>query len=207
MPNDFYPRTEGEKLTFLGNFMNGFSGEATALGFLPAELTALGAGVSAYQTAVGDKAGKRAAAQSASAVCAAREQAIEDALRATVRRIKAATGYTRAIGELLGIERGGISPVSATVERPDLQARSVLHGEVELGFIKYGYTGVEIEGKRAGEAEFTFLARDTETPYLDNRANLSAAPETRHYRARYLQKDTVTAEYSDVLVVTVPGAA
>ena len=36
-------------------------------------------------------------------------------------------------------------------------------------------------------------------------ANLTDGPETRHYRARYLQKDTPTEDYSDVLVVTVPG--
>lgn len=47
----------------------------------------------------------------------------------------------------------------------------------------------------------------TEAPCVDTRANLSDGPETRHYRARYLQKDNPTADYSDVLVVTVPGRA
>ncbi len=39
----------------------------------------------------------------------------------------------------------------------------------------------------------------------DALASLTDDPETRHYRVRYLNKDTPTADYSDLLVVTVPG--
>src|SRR5665647_146978 len=194
---DYYPRTEGSKVTFYYNFMNAFSDQAVALGLLPADITAIGAAVSAYQTAVNEKAIKRAAAQSASAACAATEQTTEDALRALVRRIKAAPAYTPAIGELLGIEKGDTSAQTFGTPRHDLEARSVLNAEVELGFAKNGYTGVEIECRRGAEVDFKFLARDTEAPYLDNRASLlSAAPETRHYRARYLQKDLCVGEFS-----------
>ena len=91
--------------------------------------------------------------------------------------------------------------------RPNLEATSVLNGAVELKFIKNGFTGVEIECQRGTEIEFKFLARDTEAPYVDNRASLSDGPETRRYRARYLQKDNPTADNSDMLVVTVPGKA
>ena len=52
-----------------------------------------------------------------------------------------------------------------------------------------------------------FLARDTESPYVDTRANLTGGPETRYYVAQFLQKDAVVGEISDVLVVTVPGKA
>lgn len=89
--------------------------------------------------------------------------------------------------------------------RPDLEATSVVNGEVELKFIKNEFTGVEIECSRGTEVSFNFLARDTEAPYVDTRANLTDGPETRHYPARYLQKDNPTADHFDVLVVTVPG--
>jgi hypothetical protein len=201
---DFYPKTDGDKVTFLNSFMNGFSVEAVGLGLLPADITALGTAVSAYQTAVGVKATAKAAAQSSGAACAATEATTQEALRAMVRRIKASPTYTQAIGELLGIERGTTSS-SSTTSRPDLQANSVLNAEVELSFIKNGFTGVEIECRRGAEVDFRFLARDTEAPYIDNRANLTSAPETRQYRARYLQKDLCVGEFSDVLVVTVPG--
>jgi hypothetical protein len=48
-------------------------------------------------------------------------------------------------------------------------------------------------------------ARDTKSPYVDARANLTAGAETRYYLAQFLQKDAVVGEISDVLVVTVPG--
>src|SRR5665647_3405760 len=144
---DYYPRTEGSKVTFYYNFMNAFSDQAVALGLLPADITAIGAAVSAYQTA--------------------------------------------------GNEKGDTSAQTCGTPRPDLEARSVLNAEVELGFAKNGYTGVEIECRRGAEVDFKFLARNTEAPYLDNRASLlSAAPETRHYRARYLQKDLCVGEFS-----------
>ncbi len=57
------------------------------------------------------------------------------------------------------------------------------------------------------EGKYTFLARDTEAPYMDTRANLSPAPETRYYVAQFLRRDTLVGQLSGVLVVTVPGAA
>jgi hypothetical protein len=81
----------------------------------------------------------------------------------------------------------------------------VLNGEVTISFFKMGHTGVEIRSKRGAETEYTFLARDTEAPYVDTRANLSPAPETRYYVAQFLRRDTLVGQLSDVLVVTVPG--
>ncbi len=206
MPLDFYPRSEGDRVTFLQLFMNGFSVNATTLGFLPADVTQVTGWATDYQNAVNMKATKKAEAQSATASCKATDQSTEDSVRAMVRRIKAHPAYTVAIGEQLGIERGGVTPPPSTT-RPDLEAVSVLNGEVELKFIKNGFTGVEIESLRGEAAEYAFLARDTEAPYIDTRANVGTGPETRRYRARYLQKDTPVGEYSDVLVVTVPASA
>ena len=76
-----------------------------------------------------------------------------------------------------------------------------------IGFLKRDFTGIEISCRRGSESEFSFLARDTEEPYVDTRANLSAGPETRYYRAQFLNKDQAVGQFSDVLVVTVPGSA
>ena len=58
--------------------------------------------------------------------------------------------------------------------------------------------------RRAGETTWTFLAIDTEPPYVDTRANLGAGPETRQYRAQYLVGDEPIGQWSDIL--TVPGS-
>ena len=46
-----------------------------------------------------------------------------------------------------------------------------------------------------------------DVPYVDTRANLSPGPETRYYVAKFLGRDTLVGELSDILVVTVPGVA
>ena len=50
---------------------------------------------------------------------------------------------------------------------------------------------------------FGFLARDTEAPYVDTRANLGPGPETRQYQAQYLDGHDLVGPLSDVLLVTV----
>jgi hypothetical protein len=83
----------------------------------------------------------------------------------------------------------------------------VLNGEVTISFLKAGHTGVEIRSKRGAETEYSFLARDTEAPYVDTRANLTPGPETRYYVGQFLVRDALVGQLSDVLVVTVPGVA
>ena len=78
------------------------------------------------------------------------------------------------------------------------------HMGPEIDFIKDDSTGVEIRSKRGGETAFTFLARDTQPPYVDTRPNLGPGPETRQYQAQYLDGDELVGPLSGVLVVTVP---
>ena len=78
------------------------------------------------------------------------------------------------------------------------------NGAVEIDFMKRDSTGVEIRSKRGTETAFSFLARDTEPPYVDTRPNLGTGPETRQYQAQYLDGDELVGPLSDLLVVTVP---
>ena len=58
---------------------------------------------------------------------------------------------------------------------------------MELGFPKGKSKGVNIYSKRGAETALTFLARDTEAPYVDTRPLLvPGQPETRTYRATYV---------------------
>ena len=68
-----------------------------------------------------------------------------------------------------------------------IEAVSILHGAVELKYLNNGFPRVEVECLRGMETEFKFLVRDTESPYVATGVSLTDAPETRHYRARYLQ--------------------
>ena len=55
---------------------------------------------------------------------------------------------------------------------------------------------------RDGDASFDFLARDTQTPYLDTRPLLDPAkPEIREYKAMYVLGDEEIGIFSHELVV------
>ena len=202
---DFYPTRDPEKLTWWANFNTNLATVGPTVGLLPGDITSMGLQESTLQTAINNKIAAKAAAQSATAACAASDGNVENNVRAMVRRIKAHTAYTTALGEQLGIEGPELTPSGPEEARPDLREISVVTGEVTIGFAKQNFSGVEIRCKRGAEPAFSFLARDTESPYVDTRANLTAAPETRYYQAQFLQKDTLIGQWSDVLVVTVPG--
>ena len=73
---------------------------------------------------------------------------------------------------------------------------------VELDFDKSISDGVNIYAQRDGDADFVFLARDTASPYIDNRLLLVATkPELREYKAIYVQSDAEIGLFSDEVVV------
>src|SRR5437667_3562514 len=75
-------------------------------------------------------------------------------------------------------------------------------GVVELDFDKSISDGVNIYAKRDGDADFVFLARDTASPYIDNRPLLvTTKPELREYKAVYVQSDAEIGLFSDEVVV------
>ena len=75
-------------------------------------------------------------------------------------------------------------------------------GVVEVDFDKGISDRVNIYAKRDGDADFVFLARDTASPYIDNRPVLALGkPEPREYKALYVQSDAEIGLFSDEVVV------
>ena len=99
-----------------------------------------------------------------------------------IARWKTAPGYSESIGDDLGIlgttsEAPTAAPVLTLDVGPD---------GVTLRFIKKGHMGISLESQRQGVPGWTFLAIDTDSPYLDNRPPLvPGQAEWREYRARY----------------------
>jgi len=74
---------------------------------------------------------------------------------------------------------------------------------VRLTFAMLGHDQLEIQSKRGAEADFSLLAYDTNSPYLDARAPLVAGqPEVRQYRARWRDDDQPFGDWSDIVQVT-----
>jgi hypothetical protein len=195
---------DGDVVTWHGNFKTQVAAVAATVGLatsdvdaVTADNTSLNAKVTALNTA-------KTAQQAAAADKATTFRNVIARSRSVANRIKAHPNYTEAIGRQLGI----IGPEDTTdlsQAKPTLRAEAVTAGSVRIGFNKSVSSGVRIFSKRGAETTFTFLATDTESPYIDTRPNLAPGPETRQYQAHYIVGDDPTGQMSDILQVVVPG--
>ncbi|HUZ07759.1 MAG TPA: hypothetical protein VMV89_09765 [Candidatus Paceibacterota bacterium] len=120
-----------------------------------------------------------------------------------IGRWKKAEGYTDTIGADLGIV--GSSSQTHT-DPPQLAQGDVAENSVELDATFWEHNGVYIESQRQGEAGFAFLAVETSSPYMDNRAVKTAGQaEWRDYRACWWDNDTPSMHFGPVLRVLVSG--
>jgi len=120
-----------------------------------------------------------------------------------IARWKNAEGYTDTIGAELGIV-GSAAIVHA--DPPALTAGSIAQNRVELDTAMFEHDGVWIESQRQGETAFSFLATETNHPYVDNRPVKTAGQaEWRDYRACWCDNDTPSYAFGPVLRVLVNG--
>ena len=224
------PRTDAELALWLNNFSTSFEARAAALGFTEADVNAVKADAAMANFLVGDfvptyKAALQArnafknmmisgpAGTATAAVPpppttgpppAAVPPGILARARLLVQRIQVSPGYSEAVGIELGIatpESGSDTPDAPP--KPTLKARSIAPGTVQVDFTKGRYDGVFIESRRPGEDGWQSLGLDNYSPYFDERPPLEAGrPETRSYRARYMQRDRPVGEWSDIVTAT-----
>lgn len=198
---DCIPKKDADFLSLLKSLSEKAPAQKAALNISDADLAALTADATLFE-------GKLKAFNDADAIYsqASTEKqtvraAVEGRVRAIIRRLKSATGYTEAIGQLLKII-GPDDTTDLTTSKPDLTATPKAHG-IELSFTKGKSDGVKIYSKRDGDADFVFLANDTVAPYVDNRPLLVAGkPEVRRYKAIYVVNDDEIGNFSDEVVVT-----
>lgn len=201
---DFIPDPDGDFVTWLQNYKTQVAAVAATFGLTTAEVTAVDSDFSSVQAKVATLAAKKAEQQAATADKQTVRKAVEKRARALANRIKAHPAFTAALGQQLGIV-GPEDTTDLSTARPTLKAGEVSAGSVTIGFNKSVSSGVRLLSRRGAEAAFTFLAIDTESPYIDSRPNLGAGPETRQYQAQYLSGDEPVGLLSAVLLVTVPG--
>lgn len=123
-------------------------------------------------------------------------------IRKQVASMKANSNYTLAIGETLQVELDA-EQIDINTASPVLKLRLTAENYVEISFKKLIFDGIKIESRRGAETEFTYLAFDTEAPYLDTRINLGTGPERREYRAYFILKDNIVGLVSAVFSITV----
>lgn len=201
---DYIPATDGDLATWHDNFKTQVAAVGSGLGLTAGEI----ASVAATNTELHAKLTALSAAKANSAAKATEKQ---DSLRTAVseargfaNRVKNHPTYTTALGQQLGIV-GPEDTTNLSTSKPTLKAAATLPGSVTISFNKSISSGIRLMSKRGAETAFSFLAIDTSSPYVDNRANLAAGPETRQYQAQYLLNDDPIGLLSDTLNVTAPG--
>jgi len=199
---DYLKHSEAANILWHDQFKIGVTAQGAAVGLATADITAVTTNNTELHTTVTDAVTATAGAQKAVATKDATRKRIDVATRALVRRIKAHPNYTPAIGAQLGIE-GPDVVVDLSEAKPVLTATPQMSGLVVIDFVKGESDGVNLYSRRGTETAFTFLARDTASPYIDNRLPLVAGqPEQRHYKAMYVLDDDEVGLPGDELAVT-----
>lgn len=213
MNKPLIPSTDADFANFVSNLGAKLAPMVTTFGLTAADATAVTTDATSMQAAVIDQLSKFAAAKGSTQAKAVLRQGVEKRTRALIARLKSHPAYTSTLGEQLGIVAptegaGTIKPLTTASRNSQPRMTGLLSadGKVGIRFVKNGYSGIIIYGRRGDEKELTILAKQLRSPFMDERANLVAGePETREYRAIYLDGDQPAGKPSDVLVVTVPG--
>ncbi len=225
-----FPRTDPELVIWLNNFANVFETHAETLGFATADVTALRNDAAMLNHLVGEVLPTyKAALQSRSAYKtlikdgplgaqggplpppppvgpppALVAPGIAPRLRQLIQRIQLAPAYNPALGLELGIvsPTGGVTAPTGS-PKPAAKAVALPNSQVRIDFVKAGFSGVLIEGRRPEQNDWTPLGTDNYSPYVDTRPPLTPGrSETREYRLRYLERDEPVGDYSDIISAT-----
>ena len=200
--SDYIPAKDNDLLVWHDNYLSGATDHAPALGVTPADITAITTDNEDLHAAITALTAAAAAAKNATATKNAIVKAAVGRVRVKVRAMKGAPSYDPALGQLLGIE-GPEDTTDLSASKPTLAGSAKGGGSVEITFNKSKSDGVNIYALRSGDVAPTFLARDTTSPYVDNRPLLVAGkPEVREYRAIYVLGDAEIGNFSDEIVIT-----
>lgn len=197
---DFIPGPDAEFSEWLRALIAAVHEHATTLNISPDELAALDQAFADFEDKLRNANEADAAAKAATNLKQTSRRAAEKVLRTFLRRLKTNPGYTEAFGARLNI----LMPQTASAPdsfRPILTVTALLHGIVEVAWVKGRADSINIYCQRDGDPGWVLLGRDTLSPYRDERPLLvPEKPETRNYRARYVIADEEVGDVSDISV-------
>jgi hypothetical protein len=201
---DFIPQPEGKLVLMLTNLDSKIDGYAIALGIDPVLLAEIHVKIKAIIKAINDAIAGKQTWKNLEAAKRGTKTEILGFLRTNIARFKTESGYTEAIGKDLGII-GTTDTFDHNAYKPTLKA-TVFPKYINLEFIKKGIDAVNIYVRIKGGTEWTFLARDTRSPYHDSE-NLKTAgvPEVREYMCIGVIADEEIGQESDVVTVVFDG--
>ena len=198
---DYLKKTESDYLAQHDAWKAAAHDVGGTVGFSAGDLTAIDADNTALHTDIAASNAADAVAQQKTQAKQATVKAVKGRHRAKAQQTKKDPGYTPALGEQLKIV-GDEDSTDLSTAKPTLTGKALPHGHAEVGFDKSISQGINLYCQRGSETAPTFLARDTSSPYVDNRPLLVAGqPETRTYTAIYVLNDEEVGLVSDAVAV------
>jgi len=195
--SDYVPKGDDAFVKWHDQFLREVTANGTSVGVTADELTDLGADNTALHNKTNAAVTATAAALRANGERATTRKSVERNARALGQRIRKNKNCTEEIAKQMGLV-GEEDTTDMTVAQPVLVANPLPHGAVEIAFNKSKADGVNLYCQRDGDSGFVFLARDTASPYVDNRPLLVAGkPEVRKYRGIYVVNDAEVGLVSD----------
>jgi hypothetical protein len=199
--SDYIPQQDTDYLAWHDQFKTNVLTQAATFGLVAGDTTPITTDNTDFHTKITNLNATQATARQAVADKNISRRNGEGRARALARRIKAHPAYTAALGNLLGIV-GPEDTTDLSAVAPIISGTDRTGGVVQVDFVKLTSDGVNLYSKRDGDADFVFLARDTATPYIDNRPLLTAGkPEIREYKAMFVLNDEEIGIFSHELVV------
>jgi hypothetical protein len=195
---DYVPRQEPDQIPWSSTMKTKIAVHGATVGLSPGDITTVQGNcdtvkstIEAFNTAT------QVYQAAANTKSAAKNPAIKS-IRDFAQRIKKHAAYTTTIGEELGII-GDEQTVDVPNSQPELKHAKVPSGHEFKFNLKAFFDGVNIYKKAPGAAGFTFLARDTQSPYIDT----AVVENGTEYYAYYVLGDTEVGQRSGVVVVSV----
>ena len=201
MGQHFIPRNEGEKLSWLSNYRDKIAAYGGGLGLERDETAAIRDEIDAFLAACDDLLRLKKSLHAETACLREQERALREKLEAQVVRLKSGTGYLSQIGRQLRIE-GEISSFDPDAFKPGFNLMAEA-GCVRVDFAKGELDAVNIYSRVRGQPAWRFVARDTNSPYMDCSPPSGADPvEVREYMLRGVLGDEEVGCASDVITVS-----
>ena len=198
---DYFPKRDSLLAIWFSNFQNKITTYGPTLGLAAADITDLTNLCANGSESILNAESKKNEAQTAVAEKVSFKKDQLPILRNAIQRMKTHADYTDAIGQDLGI----IGTDSEVPAKPGLKAKARVN-DVELSFTKKGLDGVNVYARLKGAAQWTFLARDTHSPYNDSRPLTNAGvPETGEYMCIGVINDEEVGEESDIVSAVFGG--
>jgi len=195
---DIVPHPDGVFLNWFDQLAAAATAKGAAAGLPATDISTLTACATELHTRFAAATAAKATADQAVIDKNASRARAEVVARAAIRRLKASTAYNEGLGAQFGVLAADDS-TDMTAAKPVLTATAQLGGVVVIDFVKSKSDGVNLYSRRGADAGFTFLARDTASPYVDNRPLLvEGKPELREYKAMYILDDVETGLPSDI---------